>query len=72
MAFLKVIFFEERGVLVNGKRSGKTNLVIEIEAGTHTISLAPPTDFKPKKIKVVLEADQTGPLSPKEVTFETV
>ena len=46
--------------------------VIEIEAGTHTISLAPPTDFKPKKIKVVLEADQTGPLSPKEVTFETV
>jgi len=72
MEFVKVIFFEERGVLVNGKRSGKTNLVIEIEAGTHTISLAPPTDFKPKKIKVVLEADQTGPLSPKEVTFETV
>jgi hypothetical protein len=30
MEFLKVIFFEERGVLVNGKRSGKTNLVIEI------------------------------------------
>ncbi|TMB71137.1 MAG: hypothetical protein E6J54_12945 [Deltaproteobacteria bacterium] len=72
MEFLKVIFFEERGVLVNGKQSDKTNLVIEIEAGTHTISLAPPTDFKPKKIKVVLEADQTGPLSPKEVTFETV
>src|SRR5437763_1694542 len=55
MEFLKVIFFEERGVLVNGKRSGKTNLVIEIEAGTHTISLAPPTDFKPKKIKMEWE-----------------
>jgi hypothetical protein len=72
MEFLKVFFFEERAVLVNGKRSGKTNLVIEIEAGIHTISLAPPWDFKPEKITVVLEVDQTGPLSPKEVTFENV
>jgi hypothetical protein len=29
IAFLKVIFFEEGGVLVNGKRSGKTNLVMQ-------------------------------------------
>jgi hypothetical protein len=71
MPFLKVSFFEGRGVLIDGKLSGKTNLVIEIQAGTHTISLAPPADFKPAELTVVLEADETGPLSPKEVNFET-
>ena len=70
MAFLKVIFWEERGVLVDGKRSGKTNFVIEIEEGTHTISLEPPANFKPSQVTVVLAADQTGPLSPREVSFE--
>lgn len=72
MEYLKVNFLKERGVLVNGNQSGKTNLVIEIEAGTHTISLAPPPDFSPREINVTLEPNQTSPLSPQEVTFETV
>lgn len=72
MEYLKVNFPKERGVLVNGNQSGKTNLVIEIEAGTHTISLAPPPDFSPREINVILEPNQTSPLSPQEVTFETV
>ena len=46
MAFLKVNFpGKERGVLIEGKLSGKTNVVIEREAGTYTISLEPPADF---------------------------
>ena len=73
MAFLKVNFpGKERGVLIEGKLSGKTNVVIEREAGTYTISLEPPADFDPKKIKVVLDPNETGPLSPKEVTFAKV
>lgn len=73
MAFLKVNFpDEERGVLIDGKLSGKTNVVIEREAGTYTISLAPPPDFKPKEMQVVLEPNGSGPLSPQEVDFEKV
>ncbi len=73
MAFLKVNFSGgQRGVLIEGKLSGKTNVVIEKEAGTYTISLEPPADFDPKNIKVVLEPNETGPLSPKEVTFAKV
>jgi hypothetical protein len=73
MAFLKIIFPEEqRGVLVNRKLCGKTNVVIEIQAGTHTISLVPPPDCKPAEIQIVLGPNDTGPLSPLEVTFEKI
>jgi hypothetical protein len=72
MEFLKVIFRETRGVLIDGKRSNQTNVVIEREAGTYTISLDPPPDFKPKEIKLALDPGTTGPLSPKEVSFEKI
>jgi len=73
MEYLKVKFpGEERGVLIEGKLSGKTNIVIEREAGTYRISLKPPADFDPKEIQVVLGPNETGPLSPKEVTFAKV
>jgi len=72
MEYLRIRFPKDRPVLVNGNPSGRTNIVIEIEAGTHTISLAPPPDFRPTEITVVLEPNQTSPLDPREVTFETV
>lgn len=74
MEYLKVIFpGEGRGVLIEGKRSGKTNVVIEREAGKYTISLEePPADFYPKEIYVELDPNKTGPLSPKEVPFAKV
>jgi hypothetical protein len=72
MGFLKVNFPSKRAVLVNGNRSGKTNVVIEIQNGTHTISLAPPPDFKPNRITIILEPNGSGPLSPQEVTFEKI
>lgn len=72
MEYLKVNFREVRQVLIDGKFSNQTNVVIEKEAGTYTISLVPPPNFKPKKIKVALDSGTTGPLSPKEVSFETI
>jgi hypothetical protein len=73
MEYLKVIFPEDgRRVLIDGKRNGTTNVVIEVDAGTHTVSLVPPLDFMPKEQQVVLEPNETGSLSPKEVTFAKI
>ena len=72
MEYLKVNFSKDRGVLVDGNPSGRTNVVIEIEAGTYTISLAPPPDFAPEEQGVVLDPNETSPLSPKEISFATV
>jgi len=70
MEFLVVRFGAptvRRGVLVNGNQFGLTNTLIQIEAGTHTIALAPPPDFSPATRTVVI-AD-TSELAPYTVTF---
>jgi hypothetical protein len=42
--------------------------LIELEGGTHTVSLEPPPpDFTPKSQVVILK--DTSPLAPMEVTF---
>jgi len=69
MEFLLVRFEDDRRLVVNGRPQGRTNIVIELEKGTHVISLAtPPEDFTPEKIKIVLE--NTTVISPKEVCFD--
>jgi hypothetical protein len=42
-------------------------VLIELEAGTHTISLGPPANFTPKTRRVVLKG--TSEPEPKEVAF---
>ena len=60
---------EDRGVVIDGESQGRTDQVLEVERGTHEISLeGPPFDFEPPLQTVVLR--KTTPLSPKEVTFE--
>lgn len=70
MAFLKVVFpVDGMDVLINGKRRGTTNVAFEIEAGTYTVSIAPPPACDPAECEVVLKQNETGPLSPREVSF---
>ncbi len=68
MEYLTVQFPESRTVLINGEANGQTGEIIELEAGTQTVSLAPPDDFTPPSQTVVLQ--NTSPLSPHDVTFE--
>ena len=72
MEYLLVRFgCEERAVVIDEKGQGRTNQVLEVEKGTHKISIeAPPFDFTPSLIKIVLK--NTTPLSPREVTFEKI
>ena len=68
MEFLLVHFPRSRRVKVDDEFNGRTEEVIELEAGTHVISLGPPRNFKPSERKITL-AD-TDSVSPKEVIFD--
>ena len=69
MEYLLVKFSEDRECSVDGKIQGMTNETIELEKGTHLVSLkSPPNDFQPNRRKIKLE--NTSSISPMEVSFE--
>ena len=67
MEYLVVKFDRSRRVVIDGSPFGLTNTVIQIEAGTHTVTLAPPADFSPATLTVV--AVETSALAPLTVAF---
>ncbi len=68
MEYLLVNFPDDREVLIDAILQGRTNENIEVEAGTHIISIrTPPRNFTPLKKKIVLS--ETSPLQPREVIF---
>lgn len=68
MEYLLVNFPQDRGVVIDEEEQGRTNETIELEAGTHTVTLtSPPNNFRPKQRKVTLTG--TSALTPKEVSF---
>ena len=69
MEFLLVKFAEDRELIIDGNVQGRSNQTIELERGSHTISLkSPPSDFQPQQEEIVLE--NTTSISPMEVRFE--
>ena len=70
MEYLLVKFDERRGVLVDNVKEGFTNEVIELETGTHTISLIEPNDFTPELREIILR--RTTSTRPKVIRFEKV
>lgn len=68
MEYLLVTFAEDRGVIVNsGTGAWMTNQILMLEAGTYVIALAPPADYSPTGIWLVLE--NTTVISPTEIIF---
>jgi hypothetical protein len=67
MEYLTVTFPEDRGVRVDGRSVGRTNVVIELESGPHGVTLEPPSDFAPPHRPVDLR--DTSPLAPLEIVF---
>ncbi len=71
MEYLLVNYPVDREVLIDAIAQGRTNETIELEKGTHVISLkSPPHDFKPKQKKITLAG--TSALTPQEVTFAKI
>ncbi len=67
MEHLLVKFPVSRTVLIDGEEAGKTNRILRVEEGRHTISLGDPRDFKPSSRTVKVKG--TSPIKPREVTF---
>jgi hypothetical protein len=71
MEYLLVNFPDDKEVLIDANLQGRTNETIEVEKGTHIISLkSPPQNYRPKQKKIVLA--ETSPLTPREVTFAKI
>lgn len=59
-----------RVVTVDGRNVGRTDEILEIPAGEHTVSLlAPPDNFRPKERRIVLAGTSSD--KPLLVHFET-
>ena len=69
--YILVVFSETREVIIDGVASGyNTGDVIEIGAGTHTISLVDPKNFIPLEQDV--KPSDTSPIQYLEVCFSQV
>ncbi len=72
MEYLIVTFEDDRQVMIDKTPQGKTNEVIEVEGGSHLVTLqVPPYDFRPEE-EVLIILEETTALSPKEVRYEKV
>ncbi len=66
--YIIVIFYEIREVFINHEASGyMTGDVIELEPGTHTVSLAGESGFNPSEQDVTPSG--TSPIKPLTVNF---
>ena len=72
MEYVIVIFEDDRELVIDGEVQGRTNKIIELERGTHIITLkAPPFDFRPEE-EVTIILEETTAISPEEVHYEKV
>jgi hypothetical protein len=68
MEYLIVHFARSRRVLVDDEFNGRTDNLIELEAGRHVVSLGPPYNYTPEEQAVILK--DTAELNPHEVSFD--
>lgn len=68
MEYLVVRFPRSRRVKIDDEFNGRTEDLIELEAGRHVVSLGPPYNFTPEEQTIILKG--TSELDPREVNFE--
>lgn len=70
MEYLLVHFIGSSGsrrVKIDGVFNGRTEVLIQLQAGTHTVTLGPPANFTP--LESTIDLKDTAELAPLEVTF---
>jgi hypothetical protein len=68
MEFLIVHFPRSRRVRIDDEFNGRTEELIEIEAGRHVVTLGPPANFTPSERTIILK--DTSELEPREIDFD--
>ena len=67
MEWVKVAFPSTRDVFVDGRRSGATNRLIAVPAGSHEFHLGTPVDYAPDRHKVAVKNTSIG--NPLQIDF---
>ena len=67
MEYVRVTYTTNRSVYIDGEKSGYTNDVLRIEAGTHVFDLGNLANYEPASQKV--EVEGTTVLAPMVVAF---
>jgi len=71
MEYVIVKFEDDRALIIDGEPQGRTNVILELEEGTHIIKIQePPANFRPSFRRPTLTGTSV-PL-PKEVYFEKI
>ena len=68
MEYLIVHFPRSRRVTVDDEFNGRTDELIELEPGSHVVTLGPPDNFTPYERRLVLK--ETSELEPREISFD--
>ena len=68
MEYLIVHFPRSRRVQVDDEFNGRTDELIELEAGSHVVALGPPDNFIPDERRIILK--DTSELEPREISFD--
>ena len=68
MEYLVVHFPRSRRVIVDDEFNGRTEDLIELEAGRHVVSLGPPYNYSPEAQTIILK--NTAELEPREASFD--
>jgi hypothetical protein len=66
--YLIVHFPRSRRVKVDDEFNGRTDELIELEPGSHVVTLGPPDNFTPYERRLVLK--ETSELEPREISFD--
>ena len=63
MEFVKVNYWRNRGVIIDGQDAGMTNRVLAVGEGRHRFALTPPQNYVPKsQVKTVTNTTRARPL----------
>ena len=68
MEYLIVHFPRSRRVKVDDEFNGRTDELIELEPGSHVVTLGPPDNFTPAERRITLK--DTAELEPREISFD--
>ena len=68
MEYLIVHFPRSRRVKVDDEFNGRTDELIELEPGSHVVTLGPPDNFTPYERSLVLK--ETSEIEPREISFD--
>ena len=67
LQYVRINYFRSRNVYIDGVLTGKTNVVLRVDAGTHIFDLGPVANYTPSRIRKKVTG--TSALRPMELHF---